>query len=102
MKVSTPSGKGLFGDVGLHEPADTTAALQYYGEDPWSAPMGGAMQEWRPGIIGGSSITARHMGGMNTVFLDGHVQFLEQIDWAGRPKYGSSGGTFDWGQGTVP
>ena len=103
MQVSTPSSKGLFGDAGLHEPANTYAATWYPGEDPWSAPMGGANLGWRVIIFDDSScITARHMGGMNTVFLDGHVQFLEDIDNTGRVKYGRSGGTFDWGQGQVP
>jgi prepilin-type processing-associated H-X9-DG protein len=107
VKVEIPSEKGLFGDVGLHEPAPTSAASWYPGEDPWSAPMGGAQLEWRQGIdympnSGSINITARHMGGMNTLFLDGHVMFIPEIDTTARPIHGALGQTFDWEQGSVP
>ena len=104
LRVEKPCEKFLFGDSGLHEPAETSEAFWLAGPNPWSPPMGGAMLDLRgpalgithPAVGNDAFVSARHMGGLNGLFLDGHVLFIADFSLSGKQKYTSS---FDWETG---
>ncbi len=92
MRVSRPAQRILVLDTGGDENPNADVARWSFGVDRYAGRM--AYTVTNPGPAGwgaqqyGAMVTQRHLGGSNLLFLDGHAEYVPNIDKGNSRFYG--------------